>query len=158
MIARRCLFSWQVSDVFSIFSTGRYIVIVHPMKSRSLCTLTNCRSEKYSWDSKFRSLGFLLVVKIFFLLPYFAPKLTFQFTFHSHSFISCQDPVLQWISFRLTGIICQDPCLSLQCNVLRNKCLRKTVYTDRHYKIIAFNWTCEIFAFHCNALFFATNV
>ena len=32
------------------------------------------------------------------------------------------------------------------------------LYTDRHYKIIAFNWTCEIFAFHCNALFFATNV
>ena len=77
VIARRCLFSWQVSDVFSIFSTGRYIVIVHPMKSRSLCTLTNCRSENYSWDSKLRSLGVLLLVKIFFLLPHFAPKLTF---------------------------------------------------------------------------------
>ena len=32
------------------------------------------------------------------------------------------------------------------------------LYTDRHYKIIAFNWTCEIFAFHCDALFLATNV
>ena len=77
---------WLAEDVFS---TGRYIVIVHPMKSRSLCTLTNCRSEKYSWDSKLRALWFLWVVKIFFVLPHFAPKLTFRFTI-----ISCQDPVL----------------------------------------------------------------
>ena len=29
-----------MSSTFSLF---RYIVIVHPMRSRALCTLTNCR-------------------------------------------------------------------------------------------------------------------
>ena len=156
---------WLPED---IFSTGRYIVIVHPMKSRSLCTLTNCRSEKYSWDSKLRALWFLWVVKIFFVLPHFAPKLTFLASTlyynwkldifsldRNHLSIECRsfedkEYCCQRFSHRrwvpddhiwsklyifnrstlqdhCIQLVLRDLCLSLQCIVLRNKCLMETI-------------------------------
>ena len=93
-----------------------------------------------------------------------------NFSVHNHFLPGPCIIIENLISFRLTGIICQSNAdLSRTKNIAAKYFLTEDEFltttfgqylysTDRHYKIIAFNWSCEIFAFHCNALFFATNV
>ena len=93
-----------------------------------------------------------------------------NFSVHNHFLPGPCIIIENLISFRLTGIICQSNAdLSRTKNIAAKDFLTEDEFltttfgqylysTDRHYKIIAFNWSCEIFAFHRNALFFATNV